>query len=514
MRERTPQFKKNLGYPAASGVERSSGIKYLMNGQIIGSRVFDAFGQQDFANWSGDRNPMHLDPVYARRTQAGDIVVHGMHAMLWALDLLARHGLLDPARCTLTARFEKFIYVGDEVSARLTTTGKRHAIELRTGGLRVATLSVLPVDARAASTLSAATTTPVPQEPAEWRLEELAGLTGSLVPAGTSETYIAAFPALAAWLGGETVRTLAALSTLVGMVCPGLHSIFSRLSVIVEPKETVAPLAYTVRRVQPVLRLATVDIDGGNVAGSIEAFVRHPPIRQPSLRELADRALPISCRGDVVLILGGSRGLGELTAKLLALAGAEVIITYARGHAEAAAVAEEIVAGGGRCTIMRYDADVPAQQQLGGVAGTVSHAYYFPTPQIFRTRGLAFDSEALARFTAIYSAAFADIATMLAYETRPVRLFYPSSAAIDDRPNGAAEYVMAKAAGEILCGYLNRSWNHIDIRHRRLPRLLTDQTSTVLPVATADAVAILSEVAIDLHATRHGDSEGGKLNRH
>jgi nucleoside-diphosphate-sugar epimerase len=50
------------------------------------------------------------------------------------------------------------------------------------------------------------------------------------------------------------------------------------------------------------------------------------------------------------------------------------------------------------------------------------------------------------------------------------------------------EYAMAKAAAEVLCADLNRSWPSIHITTARLPRLLTDQTSTVAPIESADSV--------------------------
>ena len=57
---------------------------------MLASRTFTEADQIRFADVSGDRNPMHLDAVKARRTQAGLPVVHGVHLLLWALDVLAR----------------------------------------------------------------------------------------------------------------------------------------------------------------------------------------------------------------------------------------------------------------------------------------------------------------------------------------------------------------------------------------------------------------------------------------
>ena len=57
---------------------------------MLTSRTFTEADQMRFADVSGDRNPMHLDALKARRTQAGVPVVHGVHLLLWALDAAAR----------------------------------------------------------------------------------------------------------------------------------------------------------------------------------------------------------------------------------------------------------------------------------------------------------------------------------------------------------------------------------------------------------------------------------------
>jgi acyl dehydratase len=59
----------------------------------ISSRVVSEAMQEQFARLSGDRNPMHMDAVAARRTQAGKPVVHGVHTLLWALNLVWADGV-------------------------------------------------------------------------------------------------------------------------------------------------------------------------------------------------------------------------------------------------------------------------------------------------------------------------------------------------------------------------------------------------------------------------------------
>ena len=51
----------------------------------IASKVFSFSDQMNFANFSGDFNPIHVDPIFSRRT-VGQCVVHGIHSLMWALD--------------------------------------------------------------------------------------------------------------------------------------------------------------------------------------------------------------------------------------------------------------------------------------------------------------------------------------------------------------------------------------------------------------------------------------------
>ena len=56
------------------------------------------------------------------------------------------------------------------------------------------------------------------------------------------------------------------------------------------------------------------------------------------------------------------------------------------------------------------------------------------------------------------------------------------------------EYSMAKMAGEMLCANMNRAGGRVRIIVSRLPRLLTDQTATVLPLERGDPLKIMLPV--------------------
>jgi hypothetical protein len=74
---------------------------------MLASRTFTEADQIRFAGVSGDRNPMDLDAIKARRTQAGVQVVHCVHVLLWSLDVLAREELRRSSVLRLKANFKR-----------------------------------------------------------------------------------------------------------------------------------------------------------------------------------------------------------------------------------------------------------------------------------------------------------------------------------------------------------------------------------------------------------------------
>src|SRR5580704_7564483 len=105
-------------------------------------REFSPDGQLAFARLSGDYNPIHLDPVAARRLLFGQPVVHGMHALLWALDAWLE-GTLVPIRMTrLKAKFRSSIPLN--VTVELVTHDKSSnqvQLELLSDEVKVASIT-------------------------------------------------------------------------------------------------------------------------------------------------------------------------------------------------------------------------------------------------------------------------------------------------------------------------------------------------------------------------------------
>jgi hypothetical protein len=61
------------------------------------------------------------------------------------------------------------------------------------------------------------------------------------------------------------------------------------------------------------------------------------------------------------------------------------------------------------------------------------------------------------------------------------------------------EYTATKAAGEALCTSLTASIPGLRIAVRRLPRVATDQTATILPIASSNPIETMVPILRELH---------------
>ena len=472
---------------------------------MLAEKAFELTEQKSFALVSGDYNPMHMDALVARRTQAGAPVVHGIHLLLWALDSFAASQDTLPSLKALRVQFNTFVYLGERARVTLerqTAKGTRLTISVD-GSSRIKIAIEFGEFANEDLNWADAVSEPAVlfESPLDLTFEEMSGRSGRLPFAMSPGEAERLFPAAASWLGSVRIAAIVATTYLVGMVCPGLHSIYGELS-IAGCSVDLHPdtLAYRVTEADPRFHSVELQIIGGGITGLVQTFARTPPVSQATLQSMRSVVSPNEFSGSLALIVGGSRGLGELTAKLVAAGGGRVVITWQSGKEDAERVAQEIRSAGGECETLAYDARKPAEQQLEALAGAPTHAYYFATPVIFRPQSSIFKSERFAEFLDVYVDGFWRFCQALRERRPGISVYYPSSVSVTERPQGMTEYSMAKAAGEILCEDINQYQAPTRVTVSRLPRLPTDQTATVTSVETAQPIDILLPIVREVQS--------------
>lgn len=453
---------------------------------------FSMEDQHAFARLSGDYNPAHVDPVEARRTVFGGVVVHGVHAALRGFDRWAWDWAEPRALTKVDLRFRGSVPVDAEaVYALGCGSGGEAKVRAEVAGARAFTARFETRHDPDASWPEPLEGFPPASEPARLGPEDIPTCGGSCPLLLDQAALTALLPSAAAKVPCWQLAVLLAATRIAGMQCPGIGAVLNRVQFeFTKDAEPVSELAYEVTGYDERFRMIALDVRGAGVSGSIQVMHGPAPCAAP-----ACGALPPVEAGEFAdqhaLVVGGSRGLGASVARLLAMGGARVCLTYARNAAAASEVVDDILEHGGQAECRRLDV---LERDGPFLTWPPTHLYYFATPNIFEGVAARYSSALAARFRACYVEAFERLVESLAGAgTTELHAFYPSTSAIDEPQPDMAEYIEAKLAGEDLCRQLLSEGRLASVYCPRLPRIATDQTLSLMDVPNAAPGPVMLE---------------------
>ena len=453
----------------------------------MSQRIFTLADQIAFAELSGDNNPVHIDPVAARRSLFGQPIVHGIHALMWALDQWLEGQSVPGQFGQLRAVFLKQIGLNQSVRCNLVQQpGNRVRIDLLKADEIAVRISFEWLAGLSPRHAEVSPLLPVQQPPDCMSPEAIRSSDGLLDLYLHSKTAHHLFPNLFRLLSQVQSAALLGMTRLVGVKCPGLHSIFSELSLTAADTGDLKKIKYAVSEFDE-RGLVMMSVAAPGLDGTIRAFIRPQPQMQTSFLDLKKLVSNGAFAGQRALVVGGSRGLGEVAAKLLAAGGAQVQLTYRLGKSDAQKIADEIIAGGGQASLCELDVLKPPKEWLG--QSTPTHLYYFASPHISKSANF-FSSTLFNTFCSYYVNAFAEIVEPL-QKLGLQNVFYPSTVFIDQLPANFLEYALAKNAGEVLCQALGKKYPEMYFHCPRLPKMATDQTVSLEPVQSPDPAPII-----------------------
>jgi 3-oxoacyl-[acyl-carrier protein] reductase len=350
-----------------------------------------------FAELTGDRSSLHTDDAFARRTRFRERAAHGMLAILSLATLASLQPEAGGVRLeSIKGHFRAPIRPRDRLVLRIDIEPDGEARRFSATWTRADHGTVLAVaQGRYRPVALTGQRSSGPDALARPGFEEL-DLDLESLEERTETIRFAADPGLFERLESEVLVPMGLergavvspellavlmLSPLVGMRLPGRRAVFLRFALdfnhAIEPGQDCA-LTGTTQRVQRGAELISagvgLEVSGVPVAtGSFEALVTSPPTTMPSPAELTDAYLDLGLKGRVALVVGGSRGIGEVTAKFLALLGASVALTYYRGAADAERIVEAIRAAGGIASC--FACDVRRADQVATMVDAVSETF-------------------------------------------------------------------------------------------------------------------------------------------
>jgi len=469
---------------------------------LFAKKKFTNSDLKTFAVISGDKNPLHLDPLAARRSPEGSRVVHGILLMLYGLDRLA-HLQKNRSFQRIKCVFKKPILM-DEKAEYLLTEQNEITTKL---SIRVENIPCAEMELTGGLTDASNQHPPYKfDEKLDDLKEPLDLVEDKVLPASAAirnpkhPRIKTLFPELCRVIKAPKISALSRLSYIVGMIYPGLYSLFSSLDVTLGDQNTMTGFtSFAVSNFDDRFKLVGMTL-GGDLTGSIKAFCRPRPYQQPSMGSIQGIVRKDEFINTQALIIGGSRGLGELTSKLICAGGGSVFLSYNKGKVDSGNIADEIKkSGSGYCRTIHLDIQAPLSPSFLVILNQVDSVYYFPTPAIFKKQPKIFPRRQFDEFIDFYVGRFFDICEAIEkHSEKKVQVFFPSTSAIDQRPNGMTAYTMAKMAGEILIQDMNKHFKKVNILSCRLPRLGSDQTNSILEGERKDNLTVLLPIIRDM----------------
>jgi hypothetical protein len=438
------------------------------------SACIDEGAHEWFTAVSRDVSPLHVNPAHARRGPVGQRVVHGAHIVLTVLEALGRNGRTDWT--AVSASFRNPLTIGQSFSIEWTPPN---------GGLVTAcATSEDLVLAEMAFRVGVA----------RWPLSEAVDTIDSTVaamavPADATGARgveplaidVGVLGARAKHVDPGVAAALCASSRLAGMRCPGSLALLRAFDLRSDGVD--AALAWETVRVREALRLVILELSGG-IAGTVEVAMRHAPVEQPSIVDLRSVVKADEFTHVRAVVLGASRGLGLLAARVLAVGGANVVLS-GRDGGSCEGLPGATFEG---LDVAHPNADVVAR--LRDFRPT--HLLHFATPPIPRRLGRAWSDELYGGYAAVYEGGL-ELAASLA-SVSPLHVLYPSTMFVEERPSGFDEYIAAKEASERLAADMSSGPAPVVVTVERLPVLATDQTAGAASLAPESNVDVLVPV--------------------
>ena len=457
-------------------------------------KTFSYEDQLQFAKFSGDYNPLHLDEVASRRFMHGQVIVHGIHLLFWSLDALFETFTEKASIIELDVKFLLPVYLDQTIKVQIIPEqNSYYKVNLVDDYKILVKILIKLGPIKKADPLVIQDKIPPKLKPEFLEDEDFIKKIAGHISLVLSREYLKNnFPYLHKSSLISELSIILATTRLVGMKCPGENSIYSGLSFSTSETHNYGnELIYKVNNFDERFGLIDLNINASNIQGRIKAFLRPKPQKQLTFQEIKEKYGSNNLEGRHALIIGGSRGIGEITAKYFAAKGAKVSITYNSGMKDADRIVREINESSS-CIASCYQFNVADPKkicQLFKNSEMPDLLFYFATPRIGKSEKQQFNLDKFHLFNSFYIDGFINVFEQLKQHIKYI--FYPSTIFIDTKPNGMWEYISSKIAGELICNHIDNEFQDISVFKPRIPKVMTDQTKGLLRLESNNTESVM-----------------------
>ncbi|HAU1796656.1 TPA: SDR family NAD(P)-dependent oxidoreductase [Legionella pneumophila] len=450
------------------------------------SKYFSYEEQLIFSKLSCDYNPIHVDKVMARRTLFGEVILHGVHLVLWVLDDYLSNCnkklAIDYMKCTFFAPVKmdkKVIYKTTclkqgNIIFDAFVEKQQKALSLEIKFRNIKRLENYKINDHSLVRK---------KKPKELNSNSCINEKGFFYLGINKQIASRLFGNLMKLLPHSQIAIILGLSRLVGMECPGLNSIFSSFELYKKDKilnpTLDARLKYKVTQIVPPFNLVKILIDSCDMAGTVFAFIRPFNAIQPSFKSVMQSIPKDIYKNQKAMVVGGSRGLGEIITKILCAGGANVRFTYNVGLTEAMSLVKQIKPY--HPQIDYFQLDVTNKITINFLDDWIpTHLYYLATPRIESGIKEKFSLDLFHKYFSYYIDGLLHVLNEISKKSqRKIKIFCPSTTFLDKKNSIFAEYTSSKLCCEHICKILSDN-DYANIFTPRIKRLSTDQNTSLL----------------------------------
>lgn len=437
-------------------------------------KSFTLDDQLKFSKLSNDLNPIHLSKKKSRRYIYGEVIVYGINAILWGLEKWFEKKTQKKKIKNIEFLFKNPIFLDTNYDFffKSEKNSLKISVKKKTKINILACIYFSDINEEISDLKKTKDLLKTPNDKDVIRQKE-----NKLKIVCSHRQIIAFYPYLSKNLNINLLALLISTSYLVGMEVPGLNSLFSKLKIELNPKYEFSKSTFKVTKHDPRWSLIIINLNGKGFIGEITCFKRPKAIMQPKIKSFRNKIKKDEFTNINSLIIGGSRGLGELTAKIIVAGGGNAVFTYYHGKTEALEIAKEL-------NIKDFFYDSNSSQKIR-LHKTCNSIFFFSTPKILENREKKFDSEQFEFLKNFYLNGIKKILPNIEY--KKIIFVFPSTDFINSNDSSFREYIKAKLECE---NFIKKNKN-INFLIERLPQLNTDQNISLIKIIRNDNIKVL-----------------------
>lgn len=437
--------------------------------------------QNKFANSSLDKNLIHMDMIESRLHFSGQVIVHGMHVLIWALDEFVNKFLnlvVDYEIFDIKCKFLKPIFLNELLDLKITNNENIFYLIVSKNDTRLTTIRIKlksgSIKKNEYSNLCYFDLLKI-KEPLESN-KNFFTRTGYVDISSIDLKFLKKYyKHFSNFFSENTIRSLQGLSSVIGMIYPGKRSLITEINLqeYKKQKNNGDYLYFKLNKQSEALGYKQILIESNSLAANVDTLDRPNPVNFNNISLYSGLVKKNSYKDHKVLIIGGSRGIGAMMAKLLAYGNAQVIITYKHCEKEARSIAKHK-------NINAFLFDVKTKKinpDIINIFKNIDSVFYFASTKIFFRRTKKYHLNYKKEFDDIFVNSF----KMCLYEILRLNnnlkyCLYPSTSEINNKNSINIEYINSKILAEKVCAQMKRSYPNINIYAPRLEKIITHQT--------------------------------------